>query len=48
MFKQRLISGVLLVLLTVFALYMGGMVAFSANLILSLIGYIELLRNFKI
>ncbi|HIX66694.1 MAG TPA: phosphatidate cytidylyltransferase [Candidatus Anaerostipes excrementavium] len=48
MFKQRLISGVLLVLLTVFALYMGGMVAFAATLIVSLIGYSELLRIFKI
>lgn len=48
MFKQRLLSGIVLVLIAVFALYMGGMVTLAATLIISLIGYSELLRIFHI
>ena len=37
MFKQRLISGIILVLIAAFGLYMGGIVTFAMTLIVALI-----------
>lgn len=48
MFKQRLISGVILVILTVITLYLGGNVTFGVIGIISLIGYFELMRVVKV
>lgn len=36
MFKQRLISGIILVLIAAFGLYMGGIVTFAMTLIVAL------------
>ncbi|MDO5145784.1 MAG: phosphatidate cytidylyltransferase [Eubacteriales bacterium] len=44
MFKQRLISGVILVILAFVILYFGGIVTFLATAGISLIGMFELLR----
>lgn len=46
MFKQRLISGIILVLIAVVTLYFGGIPTFLVTGIISLIGYYELLRVF--
>lgn len=46
MFKQRLISGIILVLIAVVTLYFGGMPTFFVTGMISLIGYYELLRVF--
>ena len=48
MFKQRLISGIILVLIAAFGLYMGGIVTFAMTLIVALIGYSEILRIYHI
>ena len=48
MFKQRLISGIILVLIAAFGLYMGGVVTFAMTLIVALIGYSEILRIYHI
>ncbi len=48
MFKQRLISGIVLVAIAVITLYMGGVVTFGVLTIISLIGCSELLKIFKI
>lgn len=48
MFKQRLVSGIILIVIAAFALYMGGMITLAATLVISLIGYSELLRIFHI
>lgn len=48
MFKQRLISGIILVIIAAVGLYMGGMVTFALTLIVALIGYSEILKIFKI
>ncbi len=44
MFKQRLLSGIVLVILAVFIFYEGGIVTLLATGIISLIGVFELLR----
>lgn len=46
MFKQRLTSGIILVLIAVVTLYFGGIPTFLVTAIISLIGYYELLRVF--
>lgn len=46
MFKQRLMSGIVLVLVLAGVLYFGGMPTFLATAIVSLIGYYELLKVF--
>ncbi|MCI5597074.1 MAG: phosphatidate cytidylyltransferase [Lachnospiraceae bacterium] len=48
MFKQRLISGILLVAILAAVLYFGGMPTFFLTAIVSLIGYYELLRIFHV
>ena len=48
MFKQRLISGIILVLIAAFGLYMGGIVTFAMTLIVALIGYSEILKIYHI
>lgn len=48
MFKERLLSGIVLVIIAAVGLYMGGMVTFAMTLIVALIGYSELLRIFHI
>lgn len=48
MFKQRLLSGIVLVLIAALGLYMGGVVTFAMILIVALIGYSEILRIFHI
>lgn len=48
MFKQRLISGIVLVVLLTTVLYLGGMPTFFMAAIVSLIGYYELLRIFHV
>lgn len=47
MFKERLISGILLVLIAIAAIYFGGWVLWGVLLLISLIGMIELERVFK-
>ena len=44
MFKQRLISGIILVVIAVITLYFGGMLTFLVTAGISLIGMYELLR----
>ena len=44
MFKQRLISGIVLVIAAVAILYFGGFVTFLATAVISLIGLFELIR----
>lgn len=46
MFRQRLISGIILVLIAVVTLYFGGIPTLLVTGIISLIGYYELLRVF--
>ncbi|MBQ8923941.1 MAG: phosphatidate cytidylyltransferase [Lachnospiraceae bacterium] len=48
MFKQRLLSGIVLVVLMVAILYLGGYVTGAAMLLLSLGGIFELLRIYKL
>ncbi|MBR1815780.1 MAG: phosphatidate cytidylyltransferase [Lachnospiraceae bacterium] len=48
MFKQRLLSGIVLVVLMVVILYFGGYVTGAAMLLLSLGGIFELLRIYKL
>lgn len=48
MFKQRLISGIVLVAILAAVLYFGGMPTFVMAFIVSLIGYYELLRIFHV
>lgn len=48
MFKQRLISGIVLVVVLTTVLYLGGMPTFFMAAIVSLIGYYELLRIFHV
>lgn len=48
MFKQRLMSGIVLVLVLTGVLYYGGMATFLATALVSLIGYYELLKVFKV
>ena len=48
MFKERLISGILLVLVAIGAIYMGGWVLWGVLLLISLIGMIELERVFEV
>ena len=48
MFKQRLISGIALVAVTVLGLYLGGIVTLLLTAIVALIGYNEILKIFKI
>ena len=43
MFKQRLISGIVLVIIAVITLYYGGMLTFFVTAGISLIGMYELL-----
>ena len=47
MFKQRLISGIALVAVTVLGLYLGGIVTLLLTAIVALIGYNEILKIFK-
>ncbi len=47
MFRQRLISGVFLVLIAIVTLYLGGIVTFLVTAAISLIGMYELLRVIK-
>ncbi len=47
MFKQRLLSGIVLVVLAVVVLYLGGYVTGAAVLLLSIGGMFELLRIYK-
>lgn len=47
MFKQRLISGIILVIIAVAALYCGGMVTLGVTAAISFIGVWELLRVIK-
>ncbi|MDO4555505.1 MAG: phosphatidate cytidylyltransferase, partial [Lachnospiraceae bacterium] len=47
MFKQRLLSGIVLVAILAIVLYLGGMPTFAMAGIVSLIGYYELLRIFQ-
>lgn len=47
MFKQRLLSGIVLVVLAVVVLYLGGYVTGAALVLLSLGGMFELLRIYK-
>ena len=44
MFKQRLISGIVLVIIAFVTLYFGGMLTFLVTAGISLIGMYELLR----
>lgn len=48
MFKQRLLSGIVLVVILAGVLYFGGMPTFLATAIVSLIGYYELLKVFEV
>lgn len=48
MFKTRLLSGIVLVILMVGILYLGGYVTGAATLMLSLIGMYELLRIYRL
>lgn len=48
MFKQRLMSGIVLVVILAGVLYFGGMPTFLATAIVSLIGYYELLKVFGV
>lgn len=48
MFKQRLISGIILVIIAAVGLYLGGIVTFAMTLIVSLIGYSEILKIYQI
>ncbi len=48
MFKTRLLSGIVLVILMVGMLYFGGYVTGGATLMISLIGVFELLRIYKL
>ena len=48
MFKERLTSGIILVVILAGVLYFGGMPTFLATTIVSLIGYYELLKVFKV
>ncbi|MCI5623289.1 MULTISPECIES: phosphatidate cytidylyltransferase [Anaerostipes] len=48
MFKQRLLSGIVLVIIAAVGLYMGGIVTFGLTLIVALIGYSEILKIFHI
>lgn len=48
MFKQRLISGIALVAVTVLGLYLGGIVTLLLTAIVALIGYNEILKIFNI
>ena len=48
MFKTRLLSGIVLVILMVAVLYFGGYVTGAAMLITSLVGVFELLRIYKL
>ncbi len=48
MFKERLISGIVLVIIAAITFYMGGVVTFGVLTIVSLIGASELLKVFKI
>ena len=47
MFKERLISGILLVLIAIGAIYFGGWVLWGVLLLISLIGMFELARVFE-
>ena len=47
MFKERLISGILLVLVAIVAIYFGGWILWGVLLLISLIGMFELARVFK-
>lgn len=47
MFKERLISGIILVLIAVVTLYFGGLVTFGVVLAISLMGQFEFLRAFE-
>ena len=47
MFKQRLLSGIVLVILAVVVLYFGGYVTWAALLLLSMGAMFELLRIYK-
>ena len=44
MFKQRLISGIILVIIAFVTLYYGGMLTFLGTAVLSLVGMYEVLR----
>ena len=48
MFKTRLLSGIVLVILVIGVLYLGGYVTAGAMLLLSLGGVFELLRIYKL
>ena len=48
MFKTRLISGIILVILAIGTLYLGGPVTCAVTLLISLIGVFELMRVYKI
>jgi len=47
MFKQRLMSGIVLVIILAVVLYLGGMPTFLMTAAVSLIGYYELLKVFQ-
>ena len=48
MFKTRLISGIILVILAVLFICLGGNVLLSVTALISLIGMFEIYRVFKI
>lgn len=48
MFKTRLLSGILLVLLAIALIIPGGWFLFIATLVISIIGYFELMRVFQL
>ena len=48
MFKTRLLSGIVLVILAVAVLYFGGYVTAAATLLLAIGGVLELLRVYKL
>ena len=48
MFKTRLLSGIVLVILAVAVLYYGGIVTLMATMLLALGGVFELLRIYKL
>ena len=48
MFKTRLLSGIVLVILALILIITGGNVLFGASLLISYVGMYELYRVFKI
>lgn len=48
MFKQRLMSGIVLVMILAAVLYLGGIPTFLMTAVVSLVGYYELLKVFRV